>query len=150
MTAVMLIIRRRENMQEKTKCSETTKKIPKYRKGGQIISIGELVEQEFVYFGNKLTHKGWFMSWQFRFLLQMIYSGRLFYAVKQRPDKIVCNNCGTRFTDESELQKFVESEKDADDTYVVAYSPRLELGEKDIVFKGCPKCRTDAFLANLD
>lgn len=126
------------------------RKKAKYRKGGQIISVGELAKQDFVYFGDKLTHKGWFMSWQFRFLLQMIYSGRIFYAVKQLPDKIVCANCGARFADESELEKFVEFYRNSDDVGVAAYSPRLELGEKDVVFKGCPNCRTDAFLADLD
>lgn len=54
----------------------------KYRKGGQITSLDELDKQEFIYFFDKITHYGWFMSWQLRFALTMINRGAIHYAVE--------------------------------------------------------------------
>lgn len=54
----------------------------KYRKGKQITSLDELAEQEFVYFFDKITHNGWFMSWQFRMAKRFIDRGFLFAAEK--------------------------------------------------------------------
>lgn len=53
----------------------------KYRKGGQITSLDALVTQEFVYFHDKITHSGWFMSWQFRLAKIYIDRGCLYYAI---------------------------------------------------------------------
>lgn len=39
----------------------------KYKPGGYIISLDELMKQEFVYCAGKLVHKGWFCSWQLRY-----------------------------------------------------------------------------------
>lgn len=36
----------------------------KYKPGGYIISLDDLMKQEFVYCAGKLVHKGWFGSWQ--------------------------------------------------------------------------------------
>lgn len=55
----------------------------KYKKGEQITSIDELMEQEFIYCHHKVTHKGWFGSWQLRFAKQMIERGILFKAIKR-------------------------------------------------------------------
>lgn len=52
----------------------------KFTKGKPITSLDELSKQEFVYFFDKITHKGWFMSWQFRLAQQYIERGVLFYA----------------------------------------------------------------------
>ena len=52
----------------------------KYRKGGTITSLDELSKQEFVYFYHKITHCGWFMSWQFRMAKLFIDRGCLYYA----------------------------------------------------------------------
>lgn len=54
----------------------------KYRKGERITSLDELSKQEFVYFFNKITHCGWFMSWQFRLAKRYIDQGWLYYAEK--------------------------------------------------------------------
>lgn len=56
--------------------------IRKYRKGDKITSLDELSKQEFIYFHDKLTHCGWFMSWQYRLAQRYIQRGCLFYAVK--------------------------------------------------------------------
>ena len=54
----------------------------KYRKGEPITSLDELAKQEFIYFLDKITHRGWFESWQFRLAERYIKRGMLFYAVK--------------------------------------------------------------------
>ena len=52
----------------------------KYQKGKQITSLDELAKQKFVYFFDKITHNGWFMSWQFRMAQKFIERGCLYYA----------------------------------------------------------------------
>lgn len=54
----------------------------KYHKGNQILSLDELAKQEFVYFFDKITHCGWFMSWPFRLAKRYIDRGWLYYAEK--------------------------------------------------------------------
>ena len=54
----------------------------KYRKGERITSLDELSKQEFVYFFDKITHKGWFRSWQIQLAIRYIDRGWLYYAVK--------------------------------------------------------------------
>ena len=39
----------------------------KYKPGQYIVSLDHLMEQELVYYGGKLLHKGWFGSWQLRY-----------------------------------------------------------------------------------
>lgn len=59
----------------------------KYRKGGQITSLDELAKQEFIYFFDKITHCGWFGSWQFRLANSYISRGVLYYAEKVGGDE---------------------------------------------------------------
>jgi hypothetical protein len=59
----------------------------KYKKGKQIASLDELSQQEFVYFFDKITHRGWFMSWQFRMAKGFIDRGLLFAAEKVGDEK---------------------------------------------------------------
>lgn len=54
----------------------------KYQKGEQITSLDELCRQEYVYFFDKITHRGWFKSWQIRLALIYIECGYLHYALK--------------------------------------------------------------------
>lgn len=54
----------------------------KYRKGDKITSLDELAKQEFVYFFDKITHHGWFKSWQFSLAERYIERGCLYYATK--------------------------------------------------------------------
>jgi aminopeptidase C len=55
----------------------------KYRKGEKITSLDELAKQEFIYFWDKITHAGWFMSWQFRLADRYIKRGVLYYAIEK-------------------------------------------------------------------
>lgn len=54
----------------------------KFRKGFRIKSLNELVEQEFVYFNDKVTHRGWFESWPIRTAKEMIARGCIRAAIK--------------------------------------------------------------------
>lgn len=54
----------------------------KYRKGEKITSLDEMAKQEFIYFFDKITHRGWFMSWQTRHALNLIKRGVIYYAEK--------------------------------------------------------------------
>ena len=55
----------------------------KYRIGRQITSLDEIAKQEFVYWNNKLTPAGWFMSWQLRVVEHYLAEGCLNYALKE-------------------------------------------------------------------
>lgn len=54
----------------------------KFRKGYRIKSLNELVEQEFVYLNDKVTHRGWFESWPIRTAKAMIAYGCIRAAIK--------------------------------------------------------------------
>lgn len=54
----------------------------KWRKGNQITSLDELAKQDLIYFGDKVTHAGWFGRWQFTLAKTFLDRGLLFYAVK--------------------------------------------------------------------
>lgn len=56
----------------------------KYRKGGHILSLDELVRQDFVYWHDKIHPRGWFLSWQLRMTAQAIgENGCIYYAIKE-------------------------------------------------------------------
>ena len=58
----------------------------KYRPGGLITSVAQLANAEFIYFNNKLLHRGWFMSWQLRFAQRMVEENRLYRADRSVDD----------------------------------------------------------------
>ena len=52
------------------------------------MSLNELVEQEFVYFNDKITARGWFESWPIRTAKDAIKHGAIRAAIKiEREDK---------------------------------------------------------------
>lgn len=54
----------------------------KYRRGSHIRSMDELVRQEVVFWMDKPTHKGWFMSWQLGMIANTIgEKGIIYYAM---------------------------------------------------------------------
>lgn len=56
----------------------------KFKKGSRIKSLNELMSQEFIYLGDKITHNGWFGCWQLNMAKTMIDRGMLFKANKVR------------------------------------------------------------------
>ena len=61
--------------------------IRKYKKGTTITTLGELMEQEFVWCHGKVFHKGWFVSWPMRLAAHYISSGALSKATKVTKEK---------------------------------------------------------------
>lgn len=55
----------------------------KYQKGERITSLDELMAQNFIYCFDKITHHGWFQSWNMRLADQYIKRGVLFKAVRK-------------------------------------------------------------------
>lgn len=55
----------------------------KYTPGEIIRSLDELAEQEFVCVNGKTTHRGWFMSWQFRMAQQALSRGMVRKATRR-------------------------------------------------------------------
>lgn len=54
----------------------------KYKKGEVLTSLDELMQQEFVYWNDKINHKGWFGSWQLRMTENALKAGRICKAIK--------------------------------------------------------------------
>lgn len=123
----------------------------KYRRGGHILSLDELAKQDFVYFRHKIYHEGWFGSWQLRFIKRNIgENGHIYYAEKVVPDTIICNKCGKKFADESELKRLMEVQIAADDIGIIDFDKNLTDEPGVEIIRGCPYCRTDAYLMDLE
>lgn len=60
----------------------------RYRPGPKITSLNELVEQDFVYWRDKITPRGWFMSWQIQMAKRAIDLGRLRAAIKREDENV--------------------------------------------------------------
>lgn len=58
-----------------------------YQRGEPITSLDELAEQEFVYWHDKITAKGWFMSWQLQMTFNALKHGVIRKAVKIKEDE---------------------------------------------------------------
>lgn len=59
----------------------------KYRPGPKITSLNELMEQDFVYWGNKITPKGWFQNWQLHMANMVVRAGYIRQAIKIESEK---------------------------------------------------------------
>lgn len=53
----------------------------KFKRGDRITSLDELASQKWIYVFDKITHNGWFMSWQFRTAQGFMKRGILYYAL---------------------------------------------------------------------
>ena len=53
----------------------------KFKKGDKITSLDELASRKWIYVFDKITHNGWFMSWQFRMAQSFLQRGNLYYAL---------------------------------------------------------------------
>ncbi len=55
----------------------------KWKRGNQISCFDELVNQRFVFWHEKVYHKGWFMWWQMGFVKYQIECGNLYHAMRK-------------------------------------------------------------------
>ena len=55
----------------------------KYRKGNPVTSVNELLDQEFVYWHDKIYAKGWFLSWPLRMAWKAVEQGEIYKAERK-------------------------------------------------------------------
>lgn len=53
----------------------------KYSEGGVITSMDALSTQDLIFWNHKVYHRGWFESWQYRYVKQWIDAGDIKYAI---------------------------------------------------------------------
>ena len=64
-----------------TKKKRTPKR--KFAKGDHIVSLDDLAHEEYIYYRDKVVHRGWFLSWQMSFVSRNIGPyGHIYYAEK--------------------------------------------------------------------
>ena len=68
---------------ESVKREERNEKKRKYRKGDPITSVNELLDQEMVYWRDKITPRGWFLSWQLKMAYDAINRGEIYKAIRK-------------------------------------------------------------------
>lgn len=56
----------------------------RFNKGSCIESVDEMLQQDFVYFYDKMLHKGFFENWSLKFIKKRIDAKSLFYAHKRQ------------------------------------------------------------------
>lgn len=85
----------------------------KFKAGEQLRSLDEIAKQEFIFCRHKIYHRGWFMSWPVRSLLQLAEGGAIFGAVRKRR---VCPHCGKPVV-QSELPQYTWQCLDCDEDF---------------------------------
>ena len=55
---------------------------PKFIRGEPIRNLDEMVKQEFVFWNDKVTHRGWFLNWNIHMALDAMEIGRICYAIR--------------------------------------------------------------------
>lgn len=66
---------------EKLKRTAKNESKRKYRVGEPVKSMDELIEQEFVYWHEKIYHRGWFMSWPLNMASKAVRRGEIFKSI---------------------------------------------------------------------
>ena len=59
----------------------------KYVKGERIKSLDELMQQDLIYFHERVCNIGWFQNWQLRFTRACMDRGCVYKAVIREPEK---------------------------------------------------------------
>ena len=68
---------------EKLERQARNEKKRKYRKGDPVTSVNELLDQEFVYWHDKIYAKGWYLSWPLRMAHKAVERGEIYKAVRK-------------------------------------------------------------------
>ena len=68
---------------EKLERQAKNEKKRKYRKGEQVRSVNELLDQEFVYWHDKIYARGWFLSWPLRMAYKAVKQGEIYKAERK-------------------------------------------------------------------
>lgn len=68
---------------EKLERQARNEKKRKYRKGDPVNSVNELLDQEFVYWHDKIYARGWFLSWPLRMAYEAVKRGEIYKAIRK-------------------------------------------------------------------
>lgn len=80
------IVRNIEMLQKDRKQKAKNMQRRKYRRGDLVRSVNELLDQEFVYWHDKIYSQGWFMSWQLKMAYNAVKRGEIYKAVRKADD----------------------------------------------------------------
>lgn len=64
-----------------------SKKSRKYKQGEVVTNLNEVIGEEFIYFNHKIYHRGWFGSWQLRWIEEQIRRGTIKKAIRVEEEK---------------------------------------------------------------
>jgi len=64
-----------------------SKKSIKYKQGETITNLNDVIGEEFIYFYHKIYHRGWFGSWQLRWIEEQIKRGTIRKAIRVEEKK---------------------------------------------------------------
>lgn len=81
----------------------------KWAKGNIITTVDQFDEQEYIWVNGKVYHCGWFKSWQYRQVSDLIKSGRVYKVVRakypagilEQDEKFICSICAESVRPES-------------------------------------------------
>lgn len=123
----------------------------KWAKGNMITTFDQFDGQEYIWVHGKVYHHGWFKSWQYRYVSDLVKSGQVYEVVNTEypsgitekdgeficsicaepvlPESKCCPHCGTRLNvnddtcmiDKSKLLKWLEDYKLSEDKIITKY-----------------------------
>lgn len=73
---------------EKLERQKRNEKKRKYRRGDPIHSLDELMDQDFVYWHDKIYARGWFASWQLNMVHKQVTAGKIFRAIRKDDNNV--------------------------------------------------------------
>lgn len=82
----------------------------KYRKGRQIKSLDELYKCDFIFWRNKVYHKGWFGNWQIRYAKAQIEQGLVFKAEHKARTFVECLRLDYPNKTEQQIEEIVKND----------------------------------------
>lgn len=87
----------------------------KYKKGERILTLEELDRQEFVFFQNKVYHKGFWQSWQYRWVLEKLKIGQFFKAYRADAKQFLADHVLSEDNIEDQGIMIVEDEEEEEE-----------------------------------
>ena len=81
----------------------------KWAKWNMVTTVDQFDEQEYIWVNGKVYHCGWFKSWQYRQVSDLIKSGRVYEVVRakypagiiEKDGKLICSICAESVLSES-------------------------------------------------
>lgn len=93
----------------------------KWAKGNMITTFDQFDGQEYIWVHGKVYHHGWFKSWQYRYVSDLVKSGQVYEVVNAEYPSGITENEGKSYLET--LQDFFEEQG--------IYTRRLDLSKED-------------------